>query len=144
MSWNQPTQIYSFRTDMPVIMAATDVLVTKAGPATITEACIAGVPPILYDAIPGQETGNVEFVVKNDVGVFAPTPAEITATLEKWLGEGRDSLRARAERAREISRPNAVFDIANEVWDYAHSEPLQTERRRLWKNVTIRAINREL
>ena len=144
ISWNQPTQIYGFRTDMPVIMAATDVLVTKAGPATITEACIAGVPPILYDAIPGQETGNVEFVVNNDVGVFAPTPAEIGATLEKWLSEGPERLRSRAARAREISRPNAVFDIASEVWDYAHSDPVRTNRRRLWKNVTIRALNREL
>ncbi|MBL8121064.1 MAG: galactosyldiacylglycerol synthase, partial [Anaerolineae bacterium] len=69
-TWNQPTRVYPFVTNMPVLMAAADILVTKAGPATISEACIAGLPQILYDAIPGQETGNVEFVVQNNAGVF--------------------------------------------------------------------------
>ena len=134
-TWNQPTMIYGFRDDIPVVMAATDILVTKAGPATITEAGIAGLPVILYDAIPGQETGNVEYVVQNDIGVFAPTPQEITDTLIKWLAEGPEGLRARSERARHISRPNAVSDIAGEIWHYAHEEPIATYKRELWKEV---------
>jgi 1,2-diacylglycerol 3-beta-galactosyltransferase len=144
--WNQPTLIYGFRTDMPVILAATDVLVTKAGPATITEACIAGVPVILYDAIPGQETGNVEFVVRNNIGVFAPTPEEIGSTLARWLNEGPDKLRQRAQRARDLGRPDAVFDIAEEIWHYAHSAPIETRRTTLWKNVveSTRSFTKEL
>jgi 1,2-diacylglycerol 3-beta-galactosyltransferase len=134
-SWNQPTLIYGFRSDMPVLMAATDILVTKAGPATITEAGIAGLPVILYDAIPGQETGNVEHVVNNKIGVFAPTPQKISETLVDWLAEGPASLKARSERARKISRPNAVFDIAAEIWHYAHEEPIATHKRELWKEV---------
>jgi 1,2-diacylglycerol 3-beta-galactosyltransferase len=134
-AWNQPTKIYGFRTDMPVILNATDLVVTKAGPATITEACIAGVPMILYDAIPGQETGNVDFIVSNKIGVYAPTPQEISNALSNWLNEGPDNLRRRSERARALSRPNAVFDIADEVWDLAHHEPIATNRLSLWKGV---------
>lgn len=144
--WNQPTQVYGFRTDMPVIMAATDILVTKAGPATITEACIAGVPMILYDAIPGQETGNVDYVVSNQVGVFAPTPQQIGDTVTAWLKDGPEGLRRRSERARALGRPNAVFDIADEVWRYAQSEPIATDRLSLWKGMAkaTRAITKEL
>lgn len=147
--WNQPTHIYGFRNDMPVIMAATDVIVTKAGPATISEACIAGVPLILYDAIPGQETGNVDFVVSNDVGVFAPTPDEIGDTLAAWLAEGPEGLRQRSARARALSRPNAVFDIADEIWHYAQQAPIPTNRYTLWKGMAdiaeaTRVITKEL
>jgi 1,2-diacylglycerol 3-beta-galactosyltransferase len=133
--WNQPTLIYGFRSDMPVLMAATDILVSKAGPATITEAGIAGLPVILYDAIPGQETGNVEHVVSNDVGVFAPTAEDIAKTLTAWLAEGPAGLRKRSERAKSISRPNAVFDIAEEIWHYAQQNPIAIPKRELWKEV---------
>ncbi len=143
--WNQPTKIYGFRTDMPVVLAATDIVVTKAGPATITEACIAGVPMILYDAIPGQETGNVDYVVSNDVGIFAPTPQSIGEALQSWLAEGPEGLRRRSERARALSRPDAVFDIAEEVWTYAHKDPVQTDRLSLWKGMAkaTRVLTRE-
>lgn len=127
--WNQPTRIYGFVDNMPQMMAAADVLVTKAGPATISEALIAGLPMILNDAIPGQETGNVDYVLQNNAGVYAPTPEDVARQTTAWLAEGSGALRERAERARRISRPNAVWDIADEVWEYAHHPPIATTRR---------------
>ncbi len=135
-SWNQPTHIYGFVNDMPRLMSAADVLVSKAGPSTICEACIAGLPMILYDAIPGQETGNVQYVLDNRAGVFAPSPLEVADVAQKWLGEGTARLHQRSENARRIGRPNAVWEIAEEVWHYAHQPPVATNRRNLWKDVT--------
>jgi 1,2-diacylglycerol 3-beta-galactosyltransferase len=128
--WHQPTQIYGFTREMPRMMAAADILVTKAGPATISEACIAGLPMILSDAIPGQETGNVDYVVENNAGVYAPDPDVVASTVEQWLKEGEAGLRRRAENARRLGRPNAVWDIASEVWDYAHRPSIPTHRRK--------------
>lgn len=139
MTWNQPMHIYGFVTDMPRMMAAADVLVTKAGPSTISEACIAGLPMIIYDAIPGQETGNVEYVVDNHAGVFAPSPQEAADALAGWLAEGAAGLQQRSESARRIARPNAVWDIADEVWQYAQQPPIATNRRNLWKDLSERA-----
>ncbi|MEQ8672976.1 MAG: glycosyltransferase [Aggregatilineales bacterium] len=122
-AWNQPTHIYGYvdnMKEMPRIMAGSDILVTKAGPSTICEACIAGLPMILYDAIPGQEEGNVDFVVDNNIGVFAPVPEQLVAVLESWLSEGKEALDLRAERARQVARPDAVWQIAEEIWSYAH------------------------
>ena len=113
---------------MPKFMAAADVLVTKAGPATISEACIAGLPIILSGAIPGQEDGNVTFVVQNDAGAFAPGPQKVATVVAQWLSEGRDALAQRAERARRIARPDAVWEIADEVWNAAHQPPVATTR----------------
>lgn len=134
--WNQPTHIYGFVTDMPRLMAAADILVSKAGPATICEACIAGLPLILFDAIPGQETGNVDYVVRNKAGVFAPSAREVADAVENWLGEGEAGLQRRSDAAAALGRPNAVFEIAEEVWQYAHMPPVPTNRRNLWKEVT--------
>lgn len=134
--WHQPTHVYGFVNDMPRLMSAADVLVSKAGPATICEACIAGLPMILYDAIPGQETGNVDYVVANDAGVFAPSPREVADVAQTWLSEGAAGLAHRSENARRIGRPNAVWEIAEEIWDYAHHPPIPTNRRNLWEEVT--------
>jgi 1,2-diacylglycerol 3-beta-galactosyltransferase len=118
--------VYGFVTDMPQFMAAADVLVTKAGPATISEACIAGLPIILSGAIPGQEDGNVRLVVENDAGAYAPGPQQVATTLGRWLAEGPDALAQRANRARRIARPDAVWEIAGEIWAAAHRPPVPT------------------
>lgn len=134
--WSQPTHIYGFVSDMPRLMSGADILVSKAGPATICESCIAGLPMILYDAIPGQETGNVEYVLSNNAGVFVPSPPEVAETAEAWLSEGPEGLKLRSESARRIGRPNAVWEIASEVWEYAHKPRVATNRRNLWDEVT--------
>jgi 1,2-diacylglycerol 3-beta-galactosyltransferase len=74
-TWNQPTRIYPFVKDMPRLMAAADILVTKAGPATISEACIAGLPLILSDAI---RTGKQrQYVVQNNDLTFCRKSPEV-------------------------------------------------------------------
>jgi 1,2-diacylglycerol 3-beta-galactosyltransferase len=127
--WNQPTRIYPFVTNMPIMMAAADILVSKAGPATISEACIAGLPVILYDAIPGQETGNVDYLVDNNAGLFAPSPQAASDAVETWLTSGAEGLKRLSENARRLGRPNAVWDIAAEVWENAQKPLIPTNRR---------------
>ncbi|MEM9951582.1 MAG: glycosyltransferase [Chloroflexota bacterium] len=117
--WNQPTHIYPFVKNMPQLMDGADIIVTKAGPATITEASIAGLPMILMDAIPGQEDGNVEHVIQNNAGAWAPEPQQVANYLRDWMDEGEASLKQRAENATNISNPNAVWDIADTVITWA-------------------------
>lgn len=138
--WNQPTHIYPFVTDMPTLMAAADILITKAGPATISEACIAGLPLILNDAIPGQETGNVDYVVQNGAGVFAPSVRDVVDALSAWLAEGPAGLQRRSDNARRLGRPEAVWTIAEEVWQHAHKPLIPTNRRMVFMDLPRRAL----
>jgi 1,2-diacylglycerol 3-beta-galactosyltransferase len=82
IAWQIPTFIYGFVTEMPDFMRASDILVTKAGPGTISEALIANIPMILYSRLPGQEDGNVEYIVSEQAGVWAPQPRKIVAALQ--------------------------------------------------------------
>jgi 1,2-diacylglycerol 3-beta-galactosyltransferase len=127
--WRHTVHSYPFVRNMPTLMGGADILVTKAGPATITEAAIAGLPMILSDAIPGQEDGNVTFVVENDAGAYCPQPELVAATLARWLQEGPEGLKKRSQNARRIVNPNAVWDIADEVWKWAHHGMIPTPPR---------------
>ena len=55
-------------------MGACDCLV-EAGPGTIAEAMTHGLPIVLSSFLPGQEAGNVPYVVKGGFGVYpGPKP----------------------------------------------------------------------
>lgn len=113
--WNQQTYVYGFVNNIEVMMRAADTLITKAGPGTIAEAAISGVPMIISDAIPFQESPNVDFVVDNGAGVYRPTPDGIADTLTEWFTGSEATLAELKRNTRRIAYPNATFDIADEI-----------------------------
>lgn len=58
--------VNGFVKNMDEWMGAVDALVTKAGPGTIAEATIRGLPVMLSGYLPGQEEGNVPYVVDGE------------------------------------------------------------------------------
>jgi len=109
--WGLPVRIYGFVNEMPAMMRAADILVTKAGPGTISEAFIAGLPMVLYSKMPGQEDGNVSFVVDTGAGVWAPEPEETVEALRRWLVHPAEREKA-ADVCRRLARPEASRQIA--------------------------------
>nr|KAJ0191268.1 hypothetical protein LSAT_V11C800388490 [Lactuca sativa] len=59
---------------------------TNAGPATIADAMIRGLPIILNDYIADQEVGNVPYAVENGYGKFTTSPKEIAEIVGEWFG----------------------------------------------------------
>jgi len=114
MDWNIPTHIYGFVTNMPDLMRAADILVTKAGPGTISEAMIANLPIILYHRIPGQEEGNVSYVIDEGAGIWAPEIKDIINTLEDWLNNPETRMTA-VENAKRLARPDASRQIVQTI-----------------------------
>ena len=113
-----PAKVYGFVQNMPELMHAADVIITKAGPGTICEALACNLPIILSGYVPGQEEGNVDFVVSNGVGVIARNPLELAAALRRLVKPGSQVLRWQLENAKRISRPNASFDITAHILGY--------------------------
>jgi 1,2-diacylglycerol 3-beta-galactosyltransferase len=127
--WHQPTHIHPFVNNMPEFMAAADMLVTKAGPTTICEACIAGLPMVLSSHVPGQEDGNIDYVVNGGAGVYAPGPSKVADAITDWLSEGASALAARSRNARALGRPDAVWAVAEEIHVQAQHAPIRTRFR---------------
>jgi 1,2-diacylglycerol 3-beta-galactosyltransferase len=115
MNWPIPVNVYGFVTNMPDLMRASDLIVTKAGPSSVIEAINAGLPIILSSALPGQEDGNVRYVVDNGAGLWAPGPQKVVAAVKQMIEGGAVNLNEAANNARRIARPTAAFDIADEL-----------------------------
>jgi 1,2-diacylglycerol 3-beta-galactosyltransferase len=111
-----PLRVYGFVENMPDLMNAADIILTKAGPGTISEAFIAGLPIILYSKMPGQEDGNVDYVVGKGAGVWAPYPEKVVATLRFWI-EHPEVRRKVAATSKCLARPDASKDIAQRIID---------------------------
>jgi 1,2-diacylglycerol 3-beta-galactosyltransferase len=118
---------------MPEMMRASDVIVTKAGPGTISEALACDLPIVLSGYVPGQEEGNVEYVLKNDVGVLARDPIELVDALRRLLKPGSEMLRRQLANARRLSRPRASFDIAQCILSYVP----ETSKAGAWQAVQL-------
>jgi 1,2-diacylglycerol 3-beta-galactosyltransferase len=112
--WENLTLIYSFTRDMPNFMRAADFIITKAGPGTIAEALNAHLPIILYSKLPGQEDGNVTFVVDEGAGVWAPKPQEVVKTLTRWVSRPKEWQQV-VENCIRVARPDAPRSIARSI-----------------------------
>ncbi|XP_074566852.1 putative monogalactosyldiacylglycerol synthase 3, chloroplastic [Curcuma longa] len=117
--WKIPVKIMGFVTGMERYMGACDCIITKAGPGTIAEALIRGLPIILNDFIPGQEVGNIPYVVDNGAGVFSKSSKQTASLVARWFGPESDVLKKMSENALKLAQPDAVFDIVRDIHELA-------------------------
>lgn len=113
-----PVQVEGFVANMELWLRAADILVTKAGPNTLAEAFIAGLPLVLYAALPGQEAGNAAYVEAHGAGIWAPRPDKAAEAVLSLLADPQRRC-ALAARARALARPDAGAAIARRLWTLA-------------------------
>jgi len=113
--WPVPTVVKGYVSDIWTWMAASDLVVTKAGPGTIAEACALGLPVVLTGYIRGQESGNVPFVLRHGCGVYAEDPTHIAKVVSGWFGPQQAIMKQMAANAASLGRPRAAMDIAGEI-----------------------------
>lgn len=103
---------------MAEYMVAADVLVTKAGPGTISEAAALSLPVMLTSFLPGQEEGNVDFVINGGFGAYVndSDPIAVAEEICMWLTD--DKKRSELSRAaKEKGKPYAARDIVKQIGD---------------------------
>jgi 1,2-diacylglycerol 3-beta-galactosyltransferase len=103
-----------FVTRMAEYMVAADVLVSKAGPGTIAEAAAVGLPVMLTSFLPGQEAGNVDYVLDNDFGDYNKDPVVIAEEVACWLKDN-DLMDSMSRKARAVGVPHAAADIVKNI-----------------------------
>jgi 1,2-diacylglycerol 3-beta-galactosyltransferase len=107
--------IQGFVTNMPDFMGASDIIITKAGPGTISEALICGLPLVLNAFVPCQEEGNIPYVTENNVGVFETKPKNVASIIKSWLENEGKELKALSARAKALGKPDSLFDICKDL-----------------------------
>lgn len=105
-----PIKTYGFADNVNELMDASDIMISKPGGLSISEAMVKGVPMIVSSFIPGQEEGNLRFLEKNGVGIGAKGVDE---TLEKLEGlyRSKDTLEVMRTKAKQLGKPSSASDI---------------------------------
>ena len=104
--------VLGFVDNMADWMRAADLVVTKAGPGTISEALCSGVPLLLTWYIPGQERGNLEWLVDTGAGRYVPGVRELVDEVAELAAPGSPSLAAMRRAVAAVARPDATERIA--------------------------------
>jgi processive 1,2-diacylglycerol beta-glucosyltransferase len=111
---DRPLRVLGFVDEIAPLMQATDVLVTKAGGLTTSEALASRLPMVIYKPIPGQEQANTAFLTRHGAARSVRTARQLAATVRELLGqpERLDAMRAACER---LGRPDAAAAVAEVV-----------------------------
>lgn len=107
-----------FTTEVPLYMSAADVLLTKPGGLSTTEAAVVNVPIVLSAPIPGCETANAEFFRKNGLAVCAENE-EGAAYAALWLASDAGKREEMMQAQKKIINAQAASDICDCVMNGA-------------------------
>lgn len=107
-----------FVKNMAEYMVAADVLISKAGPGTISEAAALSLPVMLTSFLPGQEEGNVDYVVEGGFGSYIQDtdPDAVAKEVALWLND-EIKMTEMSEAAKKAGHPNAARDIVQQIGD---------------------------
>lgn len=91
-------------------MACADLLITKPGGLTVSEALAIGLPMLLYAAIPGQEERNADFLLEQGAALKAVDATTLEYRVRHLL-QAPDVLSRMRARARALGQPDAAHHI---------------------------------
>lgn len=83
--FGKKTKLLFFVDDVYKYMHASDLLITKPGGLTVTEALASRLPMAIFKAYPGQETDNEGFLVRNNFAVKLPKPKKCAPFIQRLI-----------------------------------------------------------
>ncbi len=110
-----PTRLIYFTDEVEKYMHAADLLVTKPGGLTVSEALACNLPMAVFDAIPGQEEDNARFLKTHDMCVRIEKGGDFAQEISQLLQE-KKRLQAMRENCagfdKSQSMPNMLSLIS--------------------------------
>jgi processive 1,2-diacylglycerol beta-glucosyltransferase len=108
-----PTHVLGFVTNMNELMAVSDLIITKPGGLTSSEALAMGKPMFILNPIPGQEAANSDFLLEHGAAAKANRVEDLPYRLGQLLNSKK--LVEMGRSAAELGRPAAALDICREA-----------------------------
>jgi processive 1,2-diacylglycerol beta-glucosyltransferase len=108
-----PTHVLGYASNMPELMAVADLIISKPGGLTSSEALAMGKPLLILNPIPGQEAANSDFLLERGAAAKVNRVEDLPYRIEQLLGTPKIPEMSRAARA--LGRPDAAANICQEV-----------------------------
>lgn len=106
------TKIIEFTNKVPELMSISDVIITKPGGITSSEAIKSGVPILAINPIPGQEEENAEYLEKAGLAMWLKKDEKIEEKLEKILAN--ENIRENLKRYKNL---NPAMEICKIIFE---------------------------
>jgi processive 1,2-diacylglycerol beta-glucosyltransferase len=108
-----PTHVLGFSTNMDELMAVADLIITKPGGLTTSEALALGRPLFILNPIPGQEAANSDFLLERGAAAKVNRVEDLPFRISQLLGSKKLSEMAKA--AKGLGRPQSAQTVCKEV-----------------------------
>lgn len=109
-----PTHVLGFASNMHELMAIADLIITKPGGLTSSEALAFGKPLFILNPIPGQEAANSDFLLERGAAAKVNRVEDLPYRIAQLLGSKKLAEMGRAAKA--LGRPHAARDVCGEVF----------------------------
>ncbi|MFA9381961.1 MAG: hypothetical protein ACERKO_12980, partial [Acetanaerobacterium sp.] len=101
------------------LMDASDVVVTKPGGLSSTEAMVKRVPVVLTSPIPGGEERNATFLSSIGTAIYARTPKD-AANAAAWLAQDAERCAQMTDAQKKYINSRADDEIAALIAELAY------------------------
>ena len=108
-----PTHVLGFSSNMHELMAIADLIITKPGGLTTSEALAMGKPLLILNPIPGQEAANSDFLLERGAAAKINRVEDLPFRIGQFIGSKKLSEMAKA--AKRLGHPEAARAICEEV-----------------------------
>lgn len=122
-------RVLGYTKEMPDLLGAATLLLSKPGGLTTAEALARGLPMVVLDPIGGQEERNSDVLLEAGAAVKCTEVTVLNHKLERLLDDPA-RIAAMSENARRLGRPNAAGDVARIVVESPPRKPATISRSR--------------
>ncbi len=121
IKYSKKTKVIYFTNEVDKYMWISNLIITKPGGLTVSEALACNLPMALFDAIPGQEEENADFLVSNNMAVKLESDKNITETIKNLLlnPQKLDSMKYSCEN---FDKSNSLKNIYNLIKNLINSK----------------------
>lgn len=105
------------------LMREADLLITKPGGLTCSEALAVNLPMVLLNPLPGQEEENARYLHRQGAAFWVQEETDIAATVAAILDKNSGILQSMRGKCREISPQDAGRAIADKISQFIENQP---------------------
>lgn len=114
-------KVFGFVDNLHEIMRGSDIVISKAGGITTTEALNMNVPIIIFGSPAGQEKENTKFLLESGCAYYAKKPEQLFKTL-KMIFENKKLLSDMIENTHKIKVSSGTEKIADYIYKKLNKE----------------------
>ena len=118
--YNNQIMVLGFVKNIDEIMKMCDVIITKPGGISITEAMACRLPIVIREYLPGQEERNTEFLLNNNLGIYTAEDSSFLAYLSqlKYDEDYRNQIIDNQKKIYKLMENECCKRRSNELYKY--------------------------